>query len=59
MTFRGGEKATELEQGRTVGRRNTGTTIRFWPDPKYFDSPKVGTRHLEHLLRAVRFCALA
>ena len=52
MTFRGGEKATELEQGKTVGRRNTGTRIRFWPDAKYFDSPKIGTRHLEHLLRA-------
>ncbi len=25
----------------TVGKRNTGTTIRFWPDEKYFDSAKI------------------
>jgi topoisomerase IV subunit B len=41
MSFRGGEKvAAKLEVVGTVGKRNTGTTMRFWPDPKYFDSPK-------------------
>ena len=36
----------------SVGRRNTGTRLRFWPDPKYFDSPKINARALRHLLRA-------
>jgi topoisomerase IV subunit B len=35
-----------------VGKRNTGTTVRFWADPKYFDTPKYNVRALRHLLRA-------
>jgi topoisomerase-4 subunit B len=52
MAFAGGEKASELEEIGTVGRNNTGTTVRFWPDPKYFDSPKFSVRQLLHVLRA-------
>jgi topoisomerase-4 subunit B len=26
--------------------------VRFWPDPKYFDTPKFNLRALKHLLRA-------
>jgi topoisomerase-4 subunit B len=52
MAFGGGAKVTELEEVGTVGRNNTGTRLRFWPDPKYFDSPKVSVRQLTHLLRA-------
>jgi topoisomerase IV subunit B len=52
MSFRGGEKSAELESVGTVGRNNTGTTIRFWPDEKYFDSPKFSVPRLKHLLRA-------
>lgn len=40
MTFADGYKATELEVVGTVGKRNTGTSVYFAPDPKYFDSPK-------------------
>jgi topoisomerase-4 subunit B len=36
----------------TVGKRNTGTTIRFWPDPRYFDSAKISVPRLKHALRA-------
>jgi topoisomerase-4 subunit B len=35
-----------------VGRNKTGTTLRFWPDPHYFDTPKFAVRPLTHLLRA-------
>ena len=35
-----------------VGKRNTGTTLRFWPDPAYFDSLTVARAKLKHLLRA-------
>ncbi len=52
MSFGGGDKKSELEEVGTVGKRNTGTTIRFWPDPKYFDSPKFSVPRLTHVLRA-------
>jgi len=40
MAFEGGERVSPLEVVGRVGRRNTGTTVRFWPDPRYFDSPR-------------------
>jgi topoisomerase-4 subunit B len=52
MSFRDGEKASELKVINTVGRRNTGTRLRFWPDTKYFDSPNISVKRLRHLLRA-------
>ncbi|HUG97916.1 MAG TPA: DNA topoisomerase IV subunit B [Gammaproteobacteria bacterium] len=52
MSFHGGDKSGELEAVGTVGRQNTGTTLRFWPDEKYFDSPKFSLPRLKHLLRA-------
>ncbi|MCH9675709.1 MAG: DNA topoisomerase IV subunit B, partial [Gammaproteobacteria bacterium] len=52
MTFADGYKKKPLEEIGAVGRRNTGTTLRFWPDPKYFDSPKFALPRLIHLLRA-------
>jgi topoisomerase-4 subunit B len=52
MAFAGGEKASDLVQLGSVGRGHTGTRLRFWPDPKYFDTPKVATRPLTHLLQA-------
>ncbi|WP_323754775.1 DNA topoisomerase IV subunit B [Marinobacter sp.] len=52
MTFENGEKATELEVIDTVGKRNTGTRLRFSPDPKYFDSPNFSVSRLRHNLRA-------
>src|SRR5688500_19505484 len=36
----------------TVGLRNTGTTVHFWPDPGFFDSPKFTVPKLKHVLRA-------
>ena len=52
MAFAGGGKVSELEEIGRVGQRNTGTTLRFWPDPRFFDSPKFSVRQLEHVLRA-------
>lgn len=52
MTFKDGNKASNLKVVGNVGQRNTGTTVRFWPDPKYFDSPKIAIKQLKHLLRA-------
>ena len=52
MTFRDGFKATDLEVIGTVGKRNTGTSIRFWPDAKYFDTSKFSVSRLKHILKA-------
>jgi topoisomerase-4 subunit B len=52
MSFAGGNKRGKLEAVGTVGKANTGTTIRFWPDPKYFDSAKFSISRLKHALRA-------
>ena len=52
MTFRDGFKATDLEVIGTVGKRNTGTSIRFWPDPQYFDTGKFSVSRLKHILKA-------
>jgi topoisomerase-4 subunit B len=50
--FADGEKVSELEVVDTCGKRNTGTTVRFLPDPKYFDSAKFSVSRLKHNLRA-------
>ena len=52
MSFADGERASQLDIVGSVGRKNTGTRLRFWPDPKYFDTPKFVLRALKHLLRA-------
>src|SRR5690554_4088269 len=52
MTFADGYKASDLEIIGTVGRRNTGTTVHFWPDPKYFDSARFSVSRLKHVLKA-------
>jgi len=52
MAFAGGERVSGLKVVGQVGRRNTGTTLRFWPDPRYFDSPRFSVPRLRHLLRA-------
>jgi topoisomerase-4 subunit B len=52
MTFAGGEPTSGLEVVGTVGQRNTGTTIRFLPDERYFDSTKISVPRLKHALKA-------
>ncbi len=52
IAFEGGEKVEDLAVTGTVGQRNTGTRLRFWPDPKYFDSIGFSVPRLKHILRA-------
>lgn len=52
MGFANGDKASELEEIGTCAKRDTGTTVRFMPDPKYFDSGKFLASRLRHVLRA-------
>jgi topoisomerase IV subunit B len=52
MVFANGDRISELEIVGSVPKKRTGTTLRFWPDPKYFDTPKILVSKLKHLLRA-------
>ena len=52
MAFSGGDKTADLNITGTCGKRNTGTGIRFKPDPKYFDSANFSLPKLSHALRA-------
>lgn len=52
MGFSGGNKVTELAVVDSCGQRNTGTELRFLPDPKYFDTVKYSVSRLKHVLRA-------
>lgn len=52
MHFADGKKKSELKVIGTVGKRNTGTTVQFWPDPQFFDSPKFSVPRLKHVMRA-------
>jgi topoisomerase-4 subunit B len=47
-----GQVKEPLKKLGTVEARDTGTRVRFWPDPKYFDSPKIVAADLAALLRA-------
>ena len=53
MAFADGEVAQKLKstKGKETERR-TGTVVRAWPNPKYFDSPNVPLAELEHLIRS-------
>ncbi|MDX1335944.1 MAG: DNA topoisomerase IV subunit B, partial [Gammaproteobacteria bacterium] len=52
MAFANGAKVEDLEVVGEVGKRNTGTTVRFWPDAQYFDSVRFSIPRLKHVLRA-------
>jgi topoisomerase-4 subunit B len=52
MAFEHGDKTSELEIIGTMPKKRSGTTIHFWPEAKYFDSPKISLPKLKHLLRA-------
>jgi len=52
ISFKNGKVHTKLEVVGDVGRSNTGTTVRFWPDASYFDSPDISVPKLKHVLKA-------
>lgn len=52
VSFANGEKVSELQEVGTTTKRDTGTILRFWPNRKYFDSPRFSLKTLIHLLRA-------
>jgi topoisomerase IV subunit B len=50
--FRDGQVSSKLEVIGTVGQRNTGTTVHFWPDPKFFDTDRFSVPDLRRVLKA-------
>jgi topoisomerase-4 subunit B len=52
MAFKHGAKTSKLKKTGTVGKRNTGTKIHFWPEKKYFDTVAFSVKQLKHVLRA-------
>ncbi|HEY9572322.1 MAG TPA: DNA topoisomerase IV subunit B [Pusillimonas sp.] len=52
LIFAGGEVLTPLQELEPVGRRKTGTRVRVWPDPKYFDTAAIPMAELVHALRS-------
>ena len=52
IAFENGEKVQDLQVVGTCGKRNTGTSVHFWPDESFFDSPRFSVSRLSHLLKA-------
>lgn len=52
IVFENGEKVQDLTVIGTCGRRNTGTSVHFWPDGSFFDSAKFSVSRLVHVLKA-------
>ena len=52
ISFADGDLLEPLTVIGKVGKKNTGTFVRFWPDASFFDSPKYAVGRLTHLLRA-------
>jgi len=52
MSFEHGERASKLKAVGKADKNETGTTVKFWPEAKYFDSPKILSKPLKHLLQA-------
>ena len=52
ISFADGDKQSELNETGTTKKRDTGTTIRFWPNAKYFDTTRISVKQLTHVLRA-------
>jgi topoisomerase IV subunit B len=53
IAFSGGDVVEPLALRKAgAGDRRQGTTVRVWPDPKYFDSAELPRQELLHLLRS-------
>ncbi len=52
ISFKNGKVHSKLEVVGDVGKSNTGTTVRFWPDTSYFDAPDFALPRLKHVLKA-------
>ena len=51
QSYASGSPISELKISGSVGKRNTGSLVRFLPDSNYFDTPSLNLSRLSHLLR--------
>lgn len=52
MQFAHGDKKTNLSKIGKTSKTETGTSVRFWPEEKYFDTARISVNKLKHTLRA-------
>jgi topoisomerase-4 subunit B len=52
ISFKEGKVKSKLQVVDEVGKANTGTTVRFWPDPQFFEAVAFSIPKLKHTLRA-------
>src|SRR6187551_2788857 len=52
ISFKDGKVRSKLQVVDDVGKNNTGTRVRFWPDPQFFEAPAFSVPKLKHVLRA-------
>lgn len=52
ISFKDGKVRSKLTVVGDVGKNNTGTTVRFWPDPQFFETVSFSVPRLKHVLRA-------
>ncbi|CRL63498.1 MULTISPECIES: DNA topoisomerase IV subunit B [Proteus] len=52
IAFENGDKVEELHEIGTCAKRDTGTSVHFWPDGAYFDVPRFSSKSLSHVLKA-------
>src|SRR4029077_17763979 len=52
IAFEGGELKNKLKEEKAPKDKRSGTVVRLWPDPKYFDSTNIPINELEHLVRS-------
>jgi topoisomerase-4 subunit B len=52
IVFADGVVAQKLKKVKSVAAKDTGTSLRIWPNKKYFDSPKISLPDLERIVRS-------
>ncbi len=52
IVFAGGDVIESLTEIGSCAKKDQGTSVRIWPDAKYFETPSYSVAELERLLRA-------
>ena len=52
IVFEDGAVAQKLKKVKSIAAKDTGTSLRIWPNKKYFDSPKISLSDLERIVRS-------
>src|SRR5262249_6876844 len=52
IAFADGAVTKKLKKVKSVGAKDTGTSLRIWPNKRYFDSCKVSLESLERIVRS-------